>query len=165
MTKIIIFVTLLLIVIAGFFVAFMPKEQSITIKLYIKDNGISDKNFTEFVTTNPDTKVFYFCSYENENCDYVNTTVLKNLADNLLVDELENIYYVDLSHASTTAVAKFKRQWGFTQYPAFAIIKSDADGYETLSSLGYNEAAPFSSDDVKNWLITNNIWQKWLKED
>ena len=162
MRKIIISIVLLVILIAGFFVAFWPKQQSITIMIYATDLGISDKNFTDYVTSNPGTHIFYFYSVDDDNCDYVNNTILKSLAENLLTERLDNMILVDLSKASTTAKAKFYRQWGFTQYPAFAIIESDLNDYKVISSLGYSEEKPFNTDDVKEWLIDNEIWQAWL---
>ena len=160
MKKLIIIITLVVIAIIAFIYTFWPQERAITTKFFVNESGITDKNFMQFIKENPRVSVFYFCSKNNDNCDYINNTVLKNLAENLLVTELDFIYYVDLSAASTTAAAKFNRQWGFTQYPAFAIIDSSVDPYVIVSSLGFVHETPFNSDDVKNWLIKNNIWQE-----
>ena len=162
MKKIAIIVILLVILVVGFVIGFWPKEESLATKLYIKDSGLTDRNFNDYVTSNPGRNVFFFCSYKNDSCNYVNNTVLRDLAENLLVDELDNIIFVDLSNASTTAVAKLKRQWGFSQYPAFAIIDSTSTGYKVVSALGFSQDQPFDSSDLKNWLVENGIWHVWL---
>ena len=162
MRKITILVILSIIIISAFFVTFWPKEQPISTKIFVADRGITDKNFNQFLQENPGMRaVFFFCSYNDDNCEYVNNTIFKNLAESLQVTELDYIYYVDLSATSPTAAAKFERQWGFTQYPAFVIIDSTVDPYAVVSSLGFHHDTPFSSDDVKKWLITHNIWQTW----
>lgn len=164
MRKIVILVVLGVIIISAFFLAFWPKEQPVTTKIFVTDRGITDKNFNKFLQESPKMRaVFFFCAADDDNCEYVNNTVLKNLAESLQVTELDNIYYVDLSATSSTAAAKFDRQWGFSQYPAFVIIDSTVEPYAVVSSLGFHHDTPFNSDDVKKWLITHNIWQTWQK--
>ncbi len=162
MKKLIIIGVLIVIVVTSFLVSFWPKEESLSTKLYVKDTGLNDKNFYEYVTTFPGKRVYFFCSYNNDSCNYVNNTILKTIAENLLVDELDNIIFVDLSNASSSAVAKFQRQWHFSQYPAFVIIESTTSGYEVVDALGFSQDKPFDSTDLKNWLIDNGIWHVWL---
>ena len=164
MRKIFIIVVLFIIVISAFLVVFWPQEQPISTKIFVADRGITDKNFNQFLQENPGMRaVFFFCSADDDNCAYVNNTVLRNLAESLQVTELDNIYYVDLSATSPTAAAKFNRQWGFKQYPAFVIIDSTVDPYAVVSTLDFHHDTPFNSDDVKKWLILHNIWQTWQK--
>ena len=154
-------IILLAIVVSGFIFVFTPKEKSLNVKTFVNDSGITDKNFRKFVAENKGKRIYYFCSSHDANCAYVNNTVLKALAENLQVEVLEEIYYVDLSAAQPTATAKFKRQWGFAQYPAFSYIDSTVDPYVITSSIGFHNETPFNSDDIKKWLIDNGVWQLW----
>ncbi|MFV0255494.1 MAG: hypothetical protein ACK5G7_05150 [Erysipelotrichaceae bacterium] len=159
MKKIVYLVSIIFVLVVCFLVVFWPQVVQVNTKQYYQNQNITDLNFDSYVENNPETKVYFFCQENSNNCEYVNNVLFKAIAKNLIVDSLDFLYYVDLSNIDTISYAKAERQWGITNIPAFAIISGKADGGYTLkSSLSWDESKPLTFDDLKKWLIDNGQW-------
>lgn len=158
MKKVILLSISLLIIVSGFFIVFWPKNKVVDVMVYYQDNGLNDRNLSEFVKSNKGKHVYYFCVDNNNDCAFVNNNILKEFSDKLLMTKLDFINYVNLSKTSPTAAAKYKAQWGFTHYPAFVILDDTATPYKLIDSIGWEKDNPFNAQDIKDFLIKNKVW-------
>lgn len=160
MRRVLLISVILMSIVAGFFVVFWPKNQIVDVMVYYNDEEITDKNFNQYVSEHPIKNVYYFCDPSSNDCAFVNNNILKEIADQLILTKLDFIHFVDLSQTSTTSSAKYKSQWGFSQYPAFVIVDYSQAPYKLIDTLAWNNEKPFTVLDVKNFLIKNNLWPK-----
>lgn len=64
-----------------------------------------------------------------------------------------------VSELDYTTQSKLKSEYGFASYPAFVIYESNEDGTYPVSSLEYNVEAPFTVNEIENWLKENTDLQ------
>lgn len=101
-------------------------------------------------------KVYYYCAENDANCDYVSDQILSQLAHDLNVDKLTEIQYVDVDSLEVETALRRKNEYGFASYPAFVIYDYTEDGVRTpVTSLEYNEEAPFTLVQLEEWLSDN----------
>lgn len=110
---------------------------------------------------------YYFCSAENTDCMYIQEYVLKPLAAVLEVDQISILEYIDVSTLSVEwTPQRLKKQWGFDNYPAFVTTETLEDGSRAiLSVLSWNAEDPIDQNDLKNWMIKNQIWTGPVEEE
>ncbi len=109
---------------------------------------------------------YLFCSPDDSNCIYLNDYVLKPLATELEVSQIEILEYVDISTLSSEwTPQRLKNQWGFDNFPAFVAIATDSEGNRSiLSVLQWIAEEPIDQNDLKNWMIENGIWTGPVEE-
>lgn len=101
-------------------------------------------------------KVYYYCDEEDLNCQYVSDQILSQLANDLNVDKLTDIQYVDVTTLEVETALRRKNEYGFANYPAFVIYDYSEEGTRTpVTSLEFNENAPFTCTQLENWLSEN----------
>jgi hypothetical protein len=54
---------------------------------------------------------------------------------------------------------KFKQVWGFSSYPAFVAIEVSEGQILINSVIEWSVNNPIGKEDVKNWMIENDIWK------
>lgn len=110
---------------------------------------------------------YYFCTPENTDCMYVQEYVLKPLAAILEVEQISILEYIDISTLSVEwTPQRLKNQWGFDNFPAFVTTETLEDGSRAiLSVLSWNAEDPIDQNDLKNWMIKNQIWTGPVEEE
>ena len=104
-------------------------------------------------------KYYYFCTVDHQDCTYMNSTILKNLAEQMGVNSFEFLEFVDVEDLyADWAPSKLKSVWGFENYPALVAAKDLGGSFEILNSVEWSEAAPLDEETVKDWMILNQLW-------
>lgn len=102
---------------------------------------------------------YYFCSFENPDCEYVENTILKSSARTTSVNIADLIEYVDITELEQKLQTnRIKSEWGITNYPAFIAVRNNADGIEVLNRLEWNPASPMNELQLNRWLMLNNLY-------
>ena len=124
-----------------------PEESSVAA-------AVKNPEFTE------GTHYVFFCRADNPDCTYINDYVFKPLTEELKVPALDSFEYYDLAPLGENyPAAKLKSQWGFESYPAFVSLTVNADGSQNINNiLSWNKEDPLDADDLKRWMIDNQIW-------
>lgn len=108
---------------------------------------------------------YFFCVPDDADCTYINDYVFKPLTVILEVEQIDIIEFVDINSLSKEwTPARLKNQWGFDNYPAFVATETVNGEKNILSVLQWNSENPLDSDDLKNWMIENNIWSGPIEE-
>ena len=110
---------------------------------------------------------YYFCDTQNPDCIYINEYVLKPLTVILEVETITSIEFVDISLLSVDwTPTRLKENWGFDNYPAFVASKTKIDNTtEILSILQWQDENPLDMEDLKKWMIENQIWTGIIESD
>jgi len=147
------------ILIASFYY-FKPQPAPVWTRDFLAPSELNDGNLNTYLTSNPGEHYLFFCSTKVNDCQFINNNIFKALTQELEVDTVPNLEYVDLSTTTDSAFAKFKRQWGFANYPAFVKITSKSDTYTIDAVLEWKKLEPLDASDVKQWLMNHNAWPK-----
>lgn len=108
---------------------------------------------------------YFFCVPDDADCTYINDYVLKPLTVILEVEQIDVIEFVDVNALSKEwTPARLKNQWGFDNYPAFVATETINGEKNILSVLQWNSENPMDSDDLRNWMMENNIWTGPVEE-
>ncbi|NLA77916.1 MAG: hypothetical protein GX845_00025 [Erysipelothrix sp.] len=101
----------------------------------------------------------FFCD-GGVDCQYVNDNMLAPLAKQIKAADFNDLTFVDMSKvAETMSPAKLFDDWGISKYPAFVAVHVE-EGQKTIeNTLQWDFAAPFSKEDIKQWMIDNDIWK------
>ena len=103
---------------------------------------------------------YYFCSFENDDCRYLENTIMKSTARNTGVDLPSLIEYVDITALEQKLQTnRLKSEWNIGSYPAFVATRNNQDQIEVLNSLEWDPQSPISEADLTKWLLQNNLYQ------
>ncbi len=147
--------TILIVAIA---IIVWPKPKVVNIMNYYNDSEITNSNFNEFVKNNPGKKLYFFCTPDNNDCNYVNNTMLKEYSETLQMTKLDFIHFVDISNTQETSFLTFEKLWGFKNYPAFVVVDETAQPFMVYDSLGWDATKPFNTQELKEFMINNGVW-------
>ncbi len=117
-----------------------------TLSAYTKNSGASATHY------------YFFCSFENADCLYVENTILKDAAaaSHLNLDQL--IEFVDVAPLEDDLdINRLKADWGISRYPAFVAVRNENGEIHIENTLEWNPERPFSADQLTAWLATNGL--------
>lgn len=108
---------------------------------------------------------YFFCSGNDQNCTYVENTVLKSVENstNLNLDSL--LEYVDLSDESEEAMSSPLSDWGINTYPAFVVCNVSQGSITVSNPLEWNASSPMSADDIIRWLSKVGLYNNPSEEE
>ena len=70
--------------------------------------------FTNSTESTNQTKYYYFCTVDYQDCTYMNNTLFKNLANEMKVESFDFLEFVDVEALyGDWTPAKLKSVWGF----------------------------------------------------
>ncbi len=102
---------------------------------------------------------YYFCSVGNDDCEYVETTVIKSAARTTGIDLAALIEYVDISELENSLKTnRLKSDWGIGSYPALAAARTSGSEILIENILEWDTSSPLSETDLIRWLILNRLY-------
>lgn len=110
-------------------------------------------------------KYYYFCTAGNQDCIYMNDTILKSLASEMNVESFDFLEYVDVEALyGDWTPSKLKSVWGFESYPALVAAKDLGSSFEILNTAEWTDTVPLDTTSVKQWMIQNELWTGTIEE-
>lgn len=121
------------------------------VETYMLENGIEEE-------------ILFICAVNNPDCDYVQENVLKPLTSELNIESFDFLQAVNIDEEQYTA-GKLRQKWGIESYPAFIKTAVNQNNeIEIISVLQWNSNDPFTSTDLKTWMIDNDCWPGTIVE-
>lgn len=137
---------------------FKPLPAPLVLIDYAKSTSVPYNDLPEYL--NNDGKYYLWFCDGSTDCTFVNDTALRPLADEIKTGEFPEITFVDMTFArKNISPAKLKQLWGFTGYPAFVAIEVTESQMKIGPVIEWGVNNPIGKEDVKNWMIENNIWK------
>ena len=137
---------------------FKPIAAPLVLIDYARSISVPYNDLEDYL--NEDGKYYLWFCDGSTDCTFINDTALRPLANEIKTGEFPEITFVDMTFArKNISPARLKQLWGFTAYPAFVAIEV-LEGQRLINSViqwGINN--PIGKDDVKNWMIENDIWK------
>ena len=110
---------------------------------------------------NSSTTFLFFCSHNNENCNYIEDTLypdvnkrLDNKNMNTLIDYV-NIEPLEDSLKTENLMA----DWSINNYPAFVSVSVIDDQLVINNSLVWNSESPINTNDILAWFQENGQYE------
>lgn len=108
---------------------------------------------------------YFFCSVENNDCDYMETTVIKSAAKTTGIDLASLIEYVDITEIEQQLrTNQLKNDWNIASYPAFATTRNTDGRITIMNRLEWNPQAPVNEANLVQWLIQNGLYDAGSSE-
>jgi hypothetical protein len=137
---------------------FKPLPAPLVLIDYAKSTSIP-YNDLETYLINDGKYYLWFCDGSTD-CTFINDTALRPLANEIKTGEFPEITFVDMTYArKNISPAKLKQLWGFTAYPAFVAIEVKESQLMINSVIEWGVNNPIGKEDVRNWMIENDIWK------
>ncbi|MGB4985082.1 MAG: hypothetical protein WBO70_04865 [Erysipelotrichaceae bacterium] len=158
--KIIIILSILLAI--GTFVTLylynMPQKIEVVSNEITDYNRLTYQNIEDYVKQQSENVFLYFCSYENNNCIYINNIIIPNIIRDYNLKGLKDIQFVDLSNIDTSFY-RFRRKWTIKEFPAFINAKYnlESETIEVKSILQWDDKVQITQDNLVKWLKDNGI--------
>ncbi len=112
------------------------------------------------------THLFLFSSTDNNDCIYVENTVLKNAASATGLNLEDLIEIVDITDLERTlSTNRLRAEWGVLSYPAFIACHAENNEIVVDNTLEWNPESPISTDDVERWLKLNGVYDGYSGEE
>lgn len=152
----------------AFYCFFKPSEVDASIELVGNTKMVIPyETLTDYLTTSGDssTHYLYFCRFDNDDCNYVQNTVMKSLDAEQGSSLFEVIEYVDISELEDNlAINQLKDDWGFNTYPAFVAITNTNNELKVENYIQWDNENPMSTRELKQWMVDNKIWVGLFEE-
>jgi len=105
------------------------------------------------------THYYFFCTSQDNNCAFVEDTVIRDTERETGLDLGSLIEYVDITDlVDNKDVNRLYSDWEVTSYPAFVAVKNDNGSIDILNSRVWQEDDPISSTTLTSWLELNNLY-------
>ncbi len=125
-------------------------------------NRIDYNSLREYTLSSGDgTKhyYFFFSSLDN-NCVYLNDTVLREVAKDTGLDLNNLIETVDITPLQTNMTTnRITAEWGIHSWPAFVAVSIQENSILIENTLEWDPQSPLNTGDIKQWLSLNNLLQ------
>ncbi len=103
---------------------------------------------------------YFFYSSVDNNCVYVNDTVLRAVAKDTSTDLYSLIETVDITSLDQSFTTnRITAEWGIHSWPAFVAVSVEDSSIIIDNTLEWNSESPMTTTDIKQWLTANNIVQ------
>lgn len=138
---------------------FQPTPAPLVLLNYGRTLSFEYSDVKPYVLKKEGQAYLYFCDGEVD-CQYVNDNMLAPLVKQIKEADFNDLIFVDMSNvAKTMSPAKLHDDWGISRFPAFVAIKVE-DGQKIIeNSLEWDFSNPFSKEDIKAWMVLNEIWK------
>lgn len=157
--KRIIFVLLALAVFLSLYVFFLAKKQPITYFEGINATTIPYEDLISKMDTGP--KAYFFCTDSDIDCRYIDNEMLDVLVVDAHVERFNNLLLVDTATLDQSILpSALKERFGFSDFPAFAILSYENGTVIIHSVLQWTNSDPFTMLDLKEWMKENKLWLK-----
>lgn len=137
-----------------------PATAEDSIALYAVNSNTEDPTAT--ISTQESTSemhYYLFCTVDNQDCSYLNTYILKNLATEMEVEAFSFLEYIDVEELySDWTPSKLKSNFGFDNYPALVAIRNVGKDTMIVSYLQWEKDIPLDTDSVRDWFIELGLW-------
>ncbi len=165
MLKRILFTLLTLLVIySGVVLVYRLNEPDVVespASAYMTENALDYATLRDYTLSAGESTLHYyfFCSYENNDCIYMENTVLKDAESETGLDLRNMIEYVDITDLEANlATNRLKQEWDVSSYPAFVACRVRNGMIEISNTLQWNPSSPISKADLIQWLELNSLY-------
>lgn len=156
--RIIVFL-LALAVFLSLYVFFLAKKQTVVYFESINATSIPYEDLIAKMDTEP--KAYFFCTDSDADCRYIDTEMLAILLVDAHAERFNNLILVDTATLDASILpSALKDRFGFSDYPAFAILSYENGAVVIHSVLQWTNTDPFTMLDLKDWMKENKLWLK-----
>lgn len=110
----------------------------------------------EYVKNSSGTQYFLFYKSDNDYA-YVKDYVIQPLLEELRIENLNDIQFVDFSEYSGSS-AYIQKVWQISSCPSFVAVRYENGEIIVENSLQWSKDSLYDSDDLKAWMYENSIW-------
>lgn len=105
------------------------------------------------------THYYFFCTSEDNNCAFVEDTVVRDTERATSLDLSSLIEFVDITRlVDAMDTDRLYTDWTITSYPAFVAVKNNNGQIEIENTLVWKDDDPISSQSLIAWLKLNNLY-------
>lgn len=142
-------------------------DQTATVSLanYASNDALNENLVENYMLENSiDEEILFICAVGNPDCDYVQKNVIKPLTDELNVENFDFVQVVSIDESTQEYTAgKLRQKWSIENYPAFIkTAVNEKNEIEIISTLQWNSNDPFTSADLRSWMIDNDCWPGYV---
>jgi len=102
---------------------------------------------------------YFFCSPQNDDCTYMENTVMRTVENDTGVRMSEIFEYIDVTALeSTNDLNRLKEEWGLDDCPGFVLCHVQDQEIIIDSTLSWDSSRPLSVFELKQWLRANNLY-------
>jgi hypothetical protein len=150
---------LALAVFLSLYVFFLAKKQTIVYFEGINATSIPYEDLISKMDATP--KAYFFCTESDIDCRYIDTEMLDILIVDAHAERFNNLLLVDTASLDVSILpSALKDRFGFSDYPAFAILSYENGTVIVHSVLQWTNEDPFTMLDLKEWMKENKLWLK-----
>ncbi len=143
---------------------FQPTPAPLVLVDYARSISFDYDDVNEYVISRDGMHYLWFCD-GNVDCKFVNDNMLRPLANQVRSEDFPELIFVDMSNLrSDISPARLNSDWGFTLYPAFVAVSVENGEKTIVNTLVWTPREPFGRDDIKRWMIDNEIWKGPIDE-
>lgn len=142
------------------FQLYQPTPAPLVLINYARVLSFDYEDINDFVINRDGKHYLFFCD-DSVDCQFVNDNMLRPLSKEIKdEDDFPSLIFVDMTKIrEDMSPARLFNKWGITQYPAFVALEVSEKEKTILNVLEWSVSNPFSKDQVKQWMIENNIWK------
>lgn len=157
--KQLILIVLALAVFLSLYVFFLAKKQDIVYFEGLNPTTIPYEDLIQSMDSTP--KAYFFCTENNIDCRYIDAEMIDILLIDAHVARFDNLILVDTATLDKTILpSALKDRFGFSGFPAFAILSYENGTIVVHSVLEWTNSDPFTMLDLKDWMKENKLWLK-----
>jgi len=150
---------LALAVFLSLYVFLQAKKQTVIYFEGLNQETITFRSLVPSMTA--DSKAYFFCDNSDIDCRYIDTEMIDILLIDAHVQRFDNIILVDTSTLDQTILpSALLSRYGFSDFPAFAILSYENGAIVVHSVLEWKNSDPFTMLDLKEWMKDNKLWLK-----
>ena len=128
-----------------------------TLSLYDIIDYASVRDYTLSDQTG-DVHYYYFCSPENNDCIYMQNTVLKTIEDEENIDLFSILEYVDITDLiNNLQINTLKTEWSINNFPAFVTCHVENNTIVIDHAISASSQSPLSKEAIKLWLHQSGL--------
>ncbi len=112
-----------------------------------------------------DIHYYFFCSPEENDCIYMQNTVLKTIQNEEKIDLSSILEYVDITDlVQNLEINTLKTEWSINSFPAFVACHVENDSIIIDHAISSSTTSPLTKDEIKVWLSQSGIIQNSFVE-
>lgn len=158
-----ILIALIAVAIAVLSILHQPKSAPVLEKDTSIKSSLDYHSVNQYVYEQNQEVCLFFYSSTDSDSEFVIDNMLSPILTEYGVDQFDRLIYVDLATLSDAEIEHnyIKNNWGFYRYPTFTVLKiTNEAGLQTKDTLQWDAASPYSSTQVRQWLIDHQIIQE-----
>ena len=137
--------------------AFASRRQTL---VYFESFAKDQIPFSELIDVLDETpRAFFFCTQADTDCRYIDTKMIRVLIADANTQRFDHITLVDTSSMNLAVLPSVtKATYGFSHFPAFAILSYRNGKIIVHAVLEWEKEAPFTFLNLKDWMKENDLW-------